>query len=661
MNLNLRGFNPSANITIMNTSMQKMRTQEDKYQEVLTLVFKDSTTGLKYKEEIVNPPYEYFIVDDTNRVRYNRLYVERSKCKSHIVPRLYLDRDVAENLGYKSWYKECIRNGDRQRIRTIHKHPDVFMSDNNIEDHYRFWFDVGYANDICTITKSFFDIEVDGIHMNGDFPEPGECPVNAITVIFQDRMESYTFLLRSGENIDQINRYQNYLNHGGIADIKDFILHHVSEFNHDKNTGAPFYFGLENLKINVLFYDESKEINLIRDFFGIINQLKPDFCLAWNQAFDIPYLIARIQVLGYDPTSIICHPDFENKQCYYYIDERNRNEYEERCDFFACSSYTTFLDQMIQFASRRKGQTKFLNYKLDYIGELVAKVRKLDYKNITNKVEELPYKDYATFVLYNICDTIVQHCIEDRTNDLDYVFGKSIMNNTRYSKVHRQTVYLTNRGQKVLWENGYVKGNNPNLDNEKKPYPGAFVADPKQVNDYSRIFESGFRTNIYDNAVDSDFKALYPSILRAFNIFAMSMIGMVNIDKQIHRKENRIHYEYYTRGGQFLQDLQSHQWLEVGERWFGLLGFRELVEFVRYVYTVEMTPSHPMRNYIYCTQDGNQIPIHTTGKYYMPIVQRKNQKGYYRPITVEPEMPESVKAKMKEWLDYVAINPNQSF
>lgn len=140
------------------------------------------------------------------------------------------------------------------------------------------------------------------------------------------------------------------------------------------------------------------------------------------------------------------------------------------------------------------------------------------------------------------------------------------------------------------------------------------------------------------------------------------MIGMIIIHNQIHRKENRIHYEYYTRGGQFLQDLQSHQWLEFGERWFGLPGFRELAEFVRYVYTVEMTPSQPMRNYTYRTSNNKYtIPIHTTGKYYMPIVQRKNHKGYYRPFSMEPEMPDSVKIKMKEWLEYVVANPNQSF
>ena len=660
MQLTFTGLSPKAPLTIMNTFMKKYRDEEGKYAECLTLIVKDTSTGIKYKQEYNNPKYEFYTVHPDHRVRYNRLYVAKNICDAHVVPRIYLDREVADSLGMKQWYKDCIKSGDRQKIRTIHKHPDVFMSDNNIEDHYRFWFDNQYSNDICAITKAFFDIEVDGIEIAGQFPEPGECPVNAITVFFQERKEIYTFLLRSKGNLAQIYDIEKRFMNGGIAEAKQFILDHVSEKNRLKD-GSPFYFGLEDLKLNILFYDEEKEIEMISDFFGIVNQIKPDFCLAWNQAFDIPYLIARIQELGYTPEEIICHPDFEEKECYYFIDERNRNEYEERCDYFACSSYTVWLDQMIQFASRRKGQTKFLNYKLDYIGEIMANVRKLDYKNITDKIEELPYKDYWTFVLYNICDTISQYCIEYYTQDIEYVFGKVIMNNTRYSKVHRQTVYLTNRGQKVLWQNGYVRGNNPNLDNQKIPYPGAFVADPMKVDNYSRMKINGTPTNIFPNLFDSDFKSLYPSIIRAFNAFAHTQIGFIMINEMIHKKENRTHYEYYTRGGQFSEDLQSHQWIEFAERWFGLLGFREMVEFVKYLYTVEIKPSRPMEGITYRNDNGYKIPIVTSGEYYFPIVKRENKQGYRRPFEVYQEMPEEVKAEMKEWLKDVAVKPNQSF
>jgi len=161
---------------------------------------------------------------------------------------------------------------------------------------------------------------------------------------------------------------------------------------------------------------------------------------------------------------------------------------------------------MIQFASRRKGQSKFLSFSLDYIGEHIAGVRKLDYKAITTNIAELPYKSYKTFVFYNIIDTIVQYCIEMKTKDIDYVFGKALLNNTRYSKTHRQTVYLTNRAAKVFDAQGFIIGNNANKFNSKpdEKFPGAFVADPEKVNNTSRMQIYGLFINLFDNCVDFD-------------------------------------------------------------------------------------------------------------------------------------------------------------
>ena len=286
MQLKLKSHKPGDDITIMNTFVKKYYNAENRYEECLTIVYKDNRTGIKYKEEIVNPTYEFYTIKPERRVSYNRTFVPIDWCEVHHTPRISLDRAVCDALGRKDWYKECIRNGDRQSIKKIHKDPDVFMSDNNIEDHYRFWFAQTYKNDICAITKSFFDIEVDGIDIAGQFPEPGECPVNAITIVFQDRMETYTFLLDNPRN-PLIGEFKKELAAKGTNELKQFVLDHVSEFNKNPD-GSPFYFGLDQMKFNILFYDEDKEIDLIKDFFKTINTFKPDFCLAWNQAFDIP-------------------------------------------------------------------------------------------------------------------------------------------------------------------------------------------------------------------------------------------------------------------------------------------------------------------------------------------------------------------------------------
>ena len=657
MDLRLKSHKPGDDITVMQTLIKRFMDEDNHFREVLQFIYKDNKTGIKFKEEYEDPQYEYYVIKPEYRVPYNRTFVPIENCVRHQCKRTRLERDIYNALGMRDIYEQRLREGDRKAIRSIHRDPDVFLSDNNIEDHYRFWFANEYQNTICPITKSFFDIEVDGIEIARQFPEMGECPVNAITVVFAHRMETYTFLLRNPKN-PLIAQFEEELKAHGTNELKEFVLNHVSEFNHNED-GSPFYFGLENMKFNITFYDD--EILMINDFFRAMNTFKPDFAMAWNQSFDIPYLIERIKVLGYNPEDIICHPDFKYKDCYYFIDERAKNEFEERCDYFSCSSYTVYLDQMIQYASRRKGQTKTLSYALDAIGSLVAKVRKLDYKDITQQIEELPYKDYKTFVFYNICDTIVQYCIEYFTQDVDYVFGKVLMNNTRYAKIHRQTVYLTNRGQDIFWKCGFVKGNNVNLNNESTPYPGAFVADPLKVNDYSRVKIGVSYSNIFDNLSDSDFKSLYPSIMRQFNVFAHTQIGFIMIAKHIHNKQNKNHYQYYTAGGQFLEDLQTHNWLEFGCRWFGLQSFEDLVEYTRDIFTTEIKPVRPLAHKRVYTDEGYYYPFTNYGKYYFPFYQVKDRDGYYRPFHNVVSMSPELVTKLGEWKKDVVRKPNQSF
>ena len=499
--MHLKGFKDGDNITIVNTYSKRFYDENNKFQELLTLIYKDLDTGVKYKEEIIDPAMSFYVVNPDKRVPYNRLFVEKEYVTEVDTTRRNLDKDAAKSVGLGRWYSDCLAAGDRQQARLIHSHPDLLGTDVNIEDYYRFRFGLQYQNNTYDVTKSYFDIETDSINMAGDFPEPGECPVNAITLVFHETYTVYTLLLRNNNN-PQIQEFEDFIRKDKCNDLKNFIKNHVNK--EDPNLYTKY--GLDKFNFNLAFYNEEDEIKLIADLFKLINHFKPDFVLAWNMAFDIPYLIARINTLGYNPVDIMCHPDFEYKFAEYYIDEKNRNEFAERGDFAIISSYSVYMDQMIQYASRRKGQTRPLSFGLDYIANLVAKVHKLDYKDITVNIAELPYKDYKTFVYYNIMDTIAQYCIESVVDDIGYVFGKSLMNNTRYSKVHRQTVYLANRGRKEFYKDGLIMGNNFNKFNEKpdSKFPGAFVADPSQISDYSRMRINNRPVDIFNNLDDFD-------------------------------------------------------------------------------------------------------------------------------------------------------------
>jgi hypothetical protein len=306
-------------------------------------------------------------------------------------------------------------------------------------------------------------------------------------------------------------------------------------------------------------------------------------------AFDIPYIYERIIALGYDPRDIMCHRDIEKefRTARYYIDTRAA-EFAERGDFYDISSHTVFLDQLIHFASRRKGQKAFDSYKLDDIGSIVAKIHKLDYSHITTSIAKLPYLNYKVFVFYNVMDTIVQKGIEEKVKDLNYIFGKCIVNNTRYEKCHRQTVYLTNRAYAEWRKDGLIMGNGSGTK-EKESYPGALVGDPTHNSDYSKYRQDNQIMNIADNLCDFDYKALYPSTAIQNNMGPNTQVGKIIIDTQTFAGENPFNNKFYDRGGQYLEDYTSGELLEFCHRWLGLASYRELLDDITEYYTMHGT------------------------------------------------------------------------
>ena len=643
----IKGRKPGSNITIMNPLSWRGTDEKGKFNEYLTIVYKDLDTGLKYCEEKVNPDYEYYIAKPNERVDYNRLFIEEDKTDKIVVAHSDLERDIAVRTGNKDFFFENVRNGNRAANKKLHTHPDVFNSDMNIEDHYMLRFSRMYKDEPCTISKAFFDIEADTISMMGDFPEPGECPINAISLILQDQQQVYIFLLRNNHN-PLIAEFEKQVNSGMIhKELSDFVI---------KSVGGPEVaakYGI-NFSYNFLFYDQDKEINLIRDLFVAINTFKPDFALAWNMGFDIPYILARIVKLGYDPRDIVCNKDFNNKIAEYFIDERNYSDFAERGDFANIASYTTFLDQMIHFASRRKGQSKFISFTLDYIGEAVAKVKKLNYKHITTNISELPYKDYKTFVFYNVMDTVVQYCIEYVTGDIDYVFTKANINCTRYCKVHRQTVYLTNRVTKDIKNSGnFIIGNNCNKFNPKPDvkFPGAFVADPTKLSNHPKMRVRGIVMDCCENAIDLDYASLYPSIIREFNIAPNTQIGLVIIDREFSAIEAA--RANNTVAGAFMEDMRSQVWLEIGTRWFNLATYTELYHEVEEFFRSVMNPVYGTRLY---NRDGTINPMTFYNDNLIITPMDFNVLPRVEDYYMEPDLN-----KWKGWRENVISNPNQQF
>lgn len=568
-----------SDITIMNAyySHPKFEDGRKVSDDYIYLVYKDNKTREKKYKIISKPNYTFYMIkNEEDKVNYNRLFIERDKVVPVKVPFTDLEKEIAKQTGNEDFYKQNIINRDKRANKALHFIPDVFFSDVDIEDHYRFKFANTYTNDIKKLNKGFFDIEVDGKWAKGDFVELGECAINCVSFYDDGTDKVYVFVLRDDRN-PLIQKLEDEMLSGkfGYKEIHEFVLDSVGgKKKADK-------FKLIDTTYSINFYDD--EIELIKDLFKTFHRCSPDFIEGWNSSnFDLAYIIQRIYNLGYEPEEIMCDYRWPVKTIKHFVDQQHLSDLAERGDYTFISGLPVFIDQMIQYASRRKAKIgSFKSFKLDDIGLKEAGVKKLDYHHITNSVTELPWLDFKTFVLYNIMDVIVQKCIETKTQDLEYIFSKCVVNNTSYKKGHRQTVYLINRMAADWYKMGFIIGNNSNRNNPEPPkYLGALVGKPLNTDGYSKMKIDGRDIWVCENLVDYDFKSLYPSIMGELNIAPNTQIGKVEIPQKVYDDENAYGIEdsKYSRGGEFIENLVTDNILDYCSRWFHLGNIRDVLD-----------------------------------------------------------------------------------
>ena len=104
---------------------------------------------------------------------------------------------------------------------------------------------------------------------------------------------------------------------------------------------------------------------------------------------------------------------------------------------------------------------------------------------------------------------------------------------------------------------------------------------------------NGVPISIFDNLDDFDYKSLYPSITSEFNMSKTTLIGHVNIPDKVYEFENRFRRDdvKWKREGQFMDDLQSHNWIEFFSRWFHFAGYEEMYDDIIEYFTTVRYPS----------------------------------------------------------------------
>lgn len=663
---------PGDNLTILNVEYERPHRKEDGKlsKDYITLIYKNLDNGTKEHKTIYEPPFRYYMIKEGKEKPYSQFCVPKEDVVPITVKYNELLKDIAKRTGHlEDFYDNC-KNGNASANKLLNTDPRILTSDISVEAFYRMEFAKTYQNQVCTVDKCFLDIEVDTKPIGGVFPAPGECPVNAVSLLMEKTMTEYVFILKDPANPKSIV-FEDYVKtHSFTDDYRAFLVENLSgnvEHKGDKTiplTGEQYVakMGLDKINFKIVFFDKEKE--LIKTIFNLINAVQPDFVLAWNMAFDIPYLIERMKVLGIDHVSVMCHPDFKEKQAYYYIDTDHQAVPAEKGDYARVSCYSVYLDQMVQFASRRKGQSAFENNSLDYIGDVIGGCRKLDYHDICSKLCDLPYTDFVKFVMYNMTDVVVQWCIEKNTSDIDYVFSKAIINATQYNKVHRQLTYLANRADIMFKDMNFVIGNNINKYNsytkeekEAMKYPGAYVAPPMLLGDVPKYKLSNDKAiNVARNATDYDYKALYPSLMREFNIAPNTQIGMIEIKDKIYENENPfnlplgIHKGQFNRAETFVENFASHNVLEFCHRWMNLASYEELLDDIHEYFTTKEHPFLPMNDRL--VSDGLLDVVQRNFKgEKLKVVSRSKQDAKINVVNRYRELPLELKESIKKHQD----------
>lgn len=551
--------------------------KERDWNDYASVLLKNVSTGEKQIVIIKNPRMILYEVKEEYRdYNYTPIFIEKDKTIPHKIAYKNVLKEIEKIAGDagRDFVKRCYDNNNYNAKKNLHKYPYVLATDYDYPSLFRINWLLYYGNpDIkMDLTKMYLDIEVDSIDVAG-FPTPDICPINAVSIVDPTGSTVYVFMLNNPEN----KKIQLFMD-----DIESFKQECRDTFNSS--------YGDFDYK----FYIYEEEIDMIQQMFVLINTLKRDFCCIWNMSFDIPYIMERIKVLGYDPGEIMCPKDVEIKECYFKKDVTHF-DFKTRNDVFYFNAYTIFIDQMVQYVKLRKARSELKSVKLNNIAQIELQDEKLDYSEDAN-IKTLPYVDYRKFILYNIKDSLLLHGIESKTNDIDNIFSRALQFATPYDLVFSQTRLLKNHAYDSYMKQGYVIGNNRNVDysvgrvkeetNIEDKFEGALVGDPLLNSRVGAMILGQKSKFVFPNVIDLDYSSMYPYIKIAHNIGHETMIGKLELNTKYDltkQFKNADEKDACLRddGKDLSEAIMAKDYAYIGSRFASLPSIGELEEIVK--------------------------------------------------------------------------------
>lgn len=323
-----------------------------------------------------------------------------------------------------------------------------------------------------------FDIEVEVDPM--EFPEPSEAKFPILTIsVVNDRLDAIVLGVKKLTDPERLQqRYEDWLN------------------------GLDFYkkLGLKTPKANYIYFETEREM---LEYFLKQIVAKCPVMAGWNSLeFDWQYIQNRIKLFYPEMSFNMCSTDWtmKGKQIQNFKGEKIR---------LSMPNHTLVLDMMDIIGTYDMAVMPIKeNLSLNYISTESIGVGKIQYDG---DLQHLYNTDYATYVFYNMIDSVLVQLIDMRFKTLRILYTQSLICRNDISTAFSKIKIAESMFFNYFYEHGIKIVPIEKFTGERGTLVGAYVRTPTP----------GKHMFVCCN----DFSALYPSTGRVTNISFENFLG----------------------------------------------------------------------------------------------------------------------------------------
>lgn len=323
-----------------------------------------------------------------------------------------------------------------------------------------------------------FDIEV--AYDPTEFPEPGEAKFPILTIsIVNENLDAVVLGIKKLNDSDRLqNRYEEWLN--------------TSEFYKK--------LGLSKPKVKYIYFESEGE--MLKYFLEDIVSKCPVLA-GWNSlAFDWQYIQNRVK--NYYPDISFSVSSMDRTMGYKSVQDFKGNKIR-----LSIPHHTLVLDMMDIIGTFDMAVMPIKeSLSLDYISFESIGMGKIKYDGDLNSLYE---SDYATYVFYNMIDSVLVQLIDKRFKTLSILYTQSLLCRNTISTAFSKIAITESMFFNHFFENGIKIVPSDGFSGDRGKLVGAYV----------RQTTAGKHMYVCCN----DFASLYPSVIISCNLSIENYMG----------------------------------------------------------------------------------------------------------------------------------------